>query len=217
VGNVLRSKANGIVIPTNTTFDTTMENDFISEESVQGQFQQKYFKNNLSALDALIELGLNCSQYVSLERSGTKTKQYPVGTVSKVSCADKHFYFAAIVNVNEHGKPVDPKFQNIQDTLVGLWDCLSDRGHMEELAIPILGTGKAGIPNISREKVIKEIIFTIVATSREKSVATCFNIVIHPADLKNNKIDLQKLADYLYYMCEYRYEKSDDRVEGRAT
>ena len=57
VADVLTAKA-AIVIPTNTTFDTKMEDEFISISSVQGQFQKKYFDNNLGTLDSLIEKGL---------------------------------------------------------------------------------------------------------------------------------------------------------------
>lgn len=54
IGNILKEK-NAIIVPTNSTFDTNMENDFISIHSVQGQVQEKYFKNNISTLDYLIE------------------------------------------------------------------------------------------------------------------------------------------------------------------
>ncbi|WP_274940991.1 macro domain-containing protein [Chordicoccus furentiruminis] len=33
-----------VIIPTNTTFDTKMDDEFISEGSIQGQYQLKYFK-----------------------------------------------------------------------------------------------------------------------------------------------------------------------------
>lgn len=216
VGDILKTKSPAVVIPTNTTFDTIMENEFISIKSIQGQFQDKFFKNNLRELDRLLEIGLEGLEYCQLERVNTKNKQYPVGTVSKVNYLRKHYYFAAIANVNEHGKTVNPKFENIQETLMGLWDCLADRGHVEEITIPLLGTGRAGIPNVSREKVIKEIIFSIVATSRERALATRFNIVIHPSDFKDNQLDIETLAEYLRYTCEYKYEAIDSHNEGTA-
>ena len=54
VGDILKEKFS-IVVPTNTTFDTKTENDFISIHSVQGQVQDKYFKNNSRTLDNLME------------------------------------------------------------------------------------------------------------------------------------------------------------------
>ena len=43
VGDIFKQKGS-MVIPTNTTFDTYMEDDFISSKSIQGQFQNKYFR-----------------------------------------------------------------------------------------------------------------------------------------------------------------------------
>ena len=39
IGNILTLKDSAVVIPSNTTFDTTMAGDFISVRSIQGQFQ----------------------------------------------------------------------------------------------------------------------------------------------------------------------------------
>ena len=63
-----------IVIPTNTTFDTLMEDEFISVNSVQGQFQERFFQNNLKTLDTLIEKGLCGIDFEILDRKGSKQK-----------------------------------------------------------------------------------------------------------------------------------------------
>ena len=65
IGDLLKEKA-AIVVPTNSTFDTNTENDFISINSVQGQVQNKYFKNNITTLDYLIEKELEDKQYIEL-------------------------------------------------------------------------------------------------------------------------------------------------------
>ena len=74
VQDILRSKSTGIVVPTNTTFDTLMENDFISINSIQGQFQNLYFKNNLQALDCLLEKELNGRDFIAVERANSKKR-----------------------------------------------------------------------------------------------------------------------------------------------
>lgn len=43
MADLLNIKGSAIVIPTNTTFDTIMSGDFISEKSIQGQFQKKMY------------------------------------------------------------------------------------------------------------------------------------------------------------------------------
>ncbi len=202
VNDILNEKS-AIIIPTNTTFDTKMEDEFISIGSVQGQFQKKYFDNNLGALDNLIENGLKGYSYEIIDRINSKNKKYPIGTVSKVTYNKKHYYFVAIADINEFGKTVDAKFENIHIALEGLWNYLESKGHVENLAIPLLGTGRAGIKDASRSKVIREIIFSFVASTHKRKVTENLQICIHPLDLERKDLELENLKEYLYYICKY--------------
>jgi hypothetical protein len=213
VSDVLNVNA-AIVIPTNTTFDTKMEDEFISVHSVQGQFQKKYFDNNLATLDSLIEKGLEGYAYEKVNRIHSKNKRYPLGTVSKVTYGGKHYYFVAIADINEYGKTVNTKFENIQLALEGLWSQLENRGHIENLALPLIGTGRAGIKDASRRRVIQEIIFSFVASSKERKITENLLICIHPLDLEHKDLELEELKEYLRYMCEYRYTNRNERIEG---
>ncbi len=213
VTDVLKTK-NAIIIPTNTTFDTKMEDEFISVNSVQGQFQELYFKNNLSTLDDLLEKGLKGCEFVGLNRTGSKNKKYPIGTVSKITHQGQHYYFVAIADINEYGKPVNTKFENIQLALEGVWSQLENKGHIENLAIPLLGTGRAGIKEASRKKVIEEIIFFFVASAKERKITEELQICIHPLDLAQKDLNLEELDEYLRYMCQYRYIGQTTSNEG---
>lgn len=194
-----------VVIPTNTTFDTLMEDEFISINSVQGQFQKRYFDENLHTLDDLVEKGLSDIEYEEIDRKQSKYKRYPIGTVSNVTFHGTHYYFVAIVDINEYGKPINTSFQNIKKALEGIWNYLENKGHIENLAIPLLGTGKAGIKDATREKVIKEIILSFVATARERKITEKMIICIHPFDLEHKDLKLYEIDKYLRYMCKYGY------------
>ena len=213
VADVLNCEA-AIVIPTNTTFDTIMEDEFISINSVQGQFQIKYFENNLRTLDSLLEEGLKDIPYEKINKKIGKCRKYPIGTVSKITYDKKHFYFVAIADINEYGKTINTKFENIQKALDGVWSQLECKGHVENLAMPLIGTGKAGIKDAKRERVIKEIIFSFVASAQERKITEELQICIHPSDLEQKDIRLLELNDYLQYMCKYRYKKDTLVTEG---
>lgn len=213
VTDVLRSEA-AIVIPTNSTFDTIMEDEFISINSVQGQFQMQYFENNLRTLDSLLEEGLKDIPYEMIDKKIGKCKRYPIGTVSKITYDKKHFYFVAIADINEYGKTINTKFENIQASLEGIWRQLESRGHLETLAIPLIGTGKAGIKEATREKVIKEIVFSFIASAQERKITEKLEICVHPSDLEHNDLQLRELDEYLRYMCKYRYTMIEGKVEG---
>lgn len=206
IGSLFWAKTNSFVISTNTTFDTKMDNEFISRTSVQGQFQLKYFKNNLQSLDKLLAEGLEDVLSIHLNRKTSKCERYPVGTVCKVNYKKKHYYFTAIADINEKGKTVNTSIDNVKKCLLGTWEFISQKGHVEDLAIPVIGTGRAGIPNLSIEKAIMEIIYSIVDYSRTKKISNHFYIRIHPSDIKKNNIDMDELNGFLQCMCNYREE-----------
>ena len=209
VGNMF--KHNGAkIIPTNTTFDTKFENEFISPKSIQGQFQNKYYSNNISTLDKLLEKELENNNFILLNRSKSKNKQYPIGTVVKLNQNSERFYFLAIADVNSDGKP-NSNFENIQTSLEMLWNYILEKGHMESIIMPIIGTGKTGI-NVTRQKIIKEIIFSFMVHTNEKKISNELVICIHPNDVEN--IDIDELDEYLNYMCKYHYENNTEINNG---
>ena len=121
VGDILKEKFS-IVVPTNTTFDTKTENDFISIHSVQGQVQDKYFKNNSRTLDNLMEKELENRPFIELaDRKNSKNKKYEIGTTVEINQNGKRFYFLADSDINSKGQTINPFTMNITDALSRLW------------------------------------------------------------------------------------------------
>lgn len=204
VGDLLKQKAS-LIVPTNSTFDTKMENDFISLNSVQGQIQNKYFKNNLKTLDILLEEGLKNREFKELtDRKNSKTKQYDIGTTVEINQQGKRFYLVADSNINAKGQTIAPSLSNITDALSRLWQYISEYGHVETIAIPIMGTGRMGIIN-SREEIIKQIIFSFVVNNNTKKIANELIICIRKEDIKKFNIDIQEIVEYLKFMCKFQY------------
>ena len=58
-----------------------------------------------------------------------------------------------------------------------------NRGNLEDVAIPLIGTGRAGIRNVTREKVVKEIINSFMESSKQRKVTENLIICVHPFDL----------------------------------
>ena len=131
VGNIIHQK-NALVIPTNTTFDTIQDDEFISKTSVQGQFQEKYYRNNIRKLDNEICEGLKDQRPVTdTRRTHSKSNQYAIGTTCKITTHDqRHAYFLAIADINEKGKPINTKIENITDSLVSFWNFLNEEGQI---------------------------------------------------------------------------------------
>lgn len=208
IGDLLKQNAS-IIVPTNSTFDTKMENDFISLKSVQGQVQKKYFKNDLATLDILLSDALKNNTFIELtDRENSKKKQYEIGTTVEINQKGKRFYFVANSNINAKGQTINPSLANVTDALARLWQYIGEYGHVESIAIPIIGTGRMGIIN-SREEIIKQIIFSFVVNNNTQKIASELIICIRKEDLKNFNIDIKEIVEYLNFMCKYQYSNEN--------
>ena len=204
VNDLFSIKASSYVIPTNTFFRTVMEGEYVSPESVQGAFQLKYFKNNIDELDNLIAESL-AQQGIEGEDSSDihgQTKKYPIGTVAKVDYKEKHYYFLAINDVNKFGKPENQEYTNVNTALKGLMESINRFGHCDNLAMPLIGTGRAAIREATLENVIEDTVDRFV-NSHDK-IAQKLIISIRPKDYLDDKVDLKKVKKYIEYKCEFK-------------
>lgn len=205
VCDALRNKG-AVIIPTNTTFDTLMEDDFISEGSLQGQYQTRYFRNSRSELDALIERGLRQKSYDLLhDGRTTKGRRYPIGTLCRVSTSKKRAYLLADSDINERGVPIDVSAQNVSLALSRLWDSLIEEGNREPYSIPLICTGRAGVRDASRDDVVKEIVVSFLAATHRQKFTERLVICIHPADYE--KVSWDELCKFIDYKCQLSQER----------
>ena len=124
LSNILDLKDTAIVVPTNTTFDTIMVDDFISPKSIQGQFQKKFYGSDFSRLDEQLKDSLDkyySNNYTVLQdRTNTNINRYAIGTVARITKKGQHFYFLAVADINRSGKTENVTMQNLIRALNGL-------------------------------------------------------------------------------------------------
>lgn len=195
--------ANSFVIPTNSFFRTRMDDEYISPQSVQGRFQLKYFKKNIKDLDIMISSSLSKQGIIGEDASDCfgSTKKYPIGTVAKVDYKGKHFYFVAINDVNEYGKPIGQTIENVTVALDAVVDAILRMGHCDTLCIPLIGSGRAAIQDATKEVVYQKTVdYFILSKSK---VVNKLIISISPKDYLDGKVDLKRIENYLNYKCEF--------------
>lgn len=209
IGDIFKQNGD-IILATNTTFDTTLMNGFISNNSIQGQLATNYYLK-IEHLDQELEECLErCKVSEILNRSASKNNRYPIGTTVKLIHSNFKSYWVALSDVNENGKPASD-FQNLQIALESLWEFMLDNGHMERLVIPIFGSGKSAI-NESREKILKEIIYSFVTFSNEKKITEELVVCIYPKDFIDKNINLMEINKFLEYNCHYRYDNVNSKI-----
>lgn len=198
-----------VIIPTNSTFDTVMDDEFISEDSIHGQYQIRFFKNKISELDKKIKEGLTGKKCVEL-KDGRKYNhnRFPIGTVTRINEKNKRAYFLADSDIDPQGHPIDVDATDVSQSLTGLWYDLSRNGNCESYSIPLIGTGKARAKDVSRNEVVQQIILSFLAASKEHKITESLTICIHPRDFE--KIDWDGLCEFLKYQSQYANVKPAD-------
>lgn len=200
IGDLL-SLDGAIVVGSNTTFDTRVSRELISEKSVQGQFTKKYYGGELQ-LDAELNAALIgiASEDLHGHRVG-KTKRYPLGTVVRLNPKNHTAYFVAIAHINEHGV-ASGTFEGLKEALGQLWLFVGQRGLKEPLLVPVLGSGFTRLAP-PRQVIVQEIIKSFVAACSEHTFCEKLTIVLAENDVIKHHIQLGTLHDYLHHICIY--------------
>ena len=128
--------------------------------------------------------------------------KYPIGTVAKVDYKKKHYYFVAINNVNEYGKPVGQSFRNVTTALENVIKAILKMGHYDILCIPLMGSGKAAIQEATKEKVFQQTVDCFLRS--DNKIAGKLIISISPKDYLEGTFNCDRMEKYLDYRCEFR-------------
>lgn len=220
LADLLNIKDSAIVIPTNTTFDTTMDKCFISEKSIQGQFQKKWYGIDFSELDVAIKNSLDecypeCFEILD-DRTKTNRNRYKIGTVAKITKQGQHYYFLAVADVNKSGKTENVTMENMTKALVGLWEYLTKEGHTEPITVPVIGTGRASLSDGTFEDVVHETIFSFVTKSQDEFISKKMTICMYPPTLSDANVTWERLCDYLDLQCHF-FAENEKRVKSSRT
>ena len=207
-----------LVISSNTTFDTSIEDGTISNRSTQGQYTETFCDNVLN-LDRQIEDSLEGIDFVLKdedEKPYGKRREYPIGTVANVSCSGQRAYFLAVGRLDRN-RVANASKEEVLDALPRLWEFVRSRGGLEPIAVPIVGSGFART-RATREELIREIAKSFIAAVREGRFCENLTISVSPDDFWTKSIDLRALGRFLEHEGTYdaalRTELPWRNVEG---
>ena len=211
IGDIFEIKGS-LVVSTNSTFDTSISRGIISPDSLQGQFTSRYYDKEIH-LDQDLERALTDQEYEQLDdgRNG-KTKKYRIGTVATIRPKEHTVYMVAIADMNEYGGAAG-SLDGVVESLAKLWYYIGERGEMQPIVAPVLGTGRARI-QIEREEMIREIVGSFIAACSERKFCEEFTIVVSENDYLKHEMDLQEMGNHLRYACRYTNLKGTGDTGG---
>ena len=211
IGDIFEEEG-ALIISTNTTFDTSMDDGTISPQSVQGQYTSKYFVARIKELDRLLDHALSSVNVLECrtedEKAYGKRKVYPLGTVVPVYAGEQKAYFFAMAHFNA-ARRVQIDTKEFLDALPCLWNGIRYQSGIEDLLCPLLGAGYGGV-NARRIELIGEIVRSFIAACREGKLADNLTIVVRPEDVKQGTIDVEEVGRLLEHECSPRFRVLDD-------
>lgn len=175
-----------VMVSTNSKFEADVAGGKISPDSLQGQFTARYFTGNQNELIAKIKDGLN--------KVGGSIP-FAMGTTIPVTTHGKTFYFTVMADLNEHGNAFTT-VENIKQALVGLWEHVRQSGELQELAVPVMGTGRGRL-QVTRKKMIAIIAESFLKAAEAGKFTDKLVIVIRPEDAVNFEVNLYDIKDHL--------------------
>ena len=183
------------IISTNTTFDTDTANGIISLNSLQGQFTQRFYIQNIDELDQKLDYELDGIAYKTIEKEAGKKRRFEFGTTVKIKEGDQYFYWVAMSDLN-YNNNARTTLSNVQKALDGLWDYISNKGEKLDTVIPAIGSG-LGRLKIGRKKLIAIIAQSFISASEDHIFSNKLIIVVHPSDVAKSGINLFEVKDLL--------------------
>lgn len=178
-----------VVVSTNTMFEADVADGKIATDSLQGQFTAKYFTGNQNEL--IRHIG------DELQRVDGHAP-YQMGTTIPITTHGKTFYLTAMAELNENGN-ASTTIPNVKKALDGLWSYVRESGELQELAIPLIGTGRGRL-HTSRRKVIGIIVESYVKAAATAKITDKLVVVVRPSDAERFSVNLYDIKDYIKYL-----------------
>ena len=214
-GNILNQKG-VVVVHVNREFDTIVGNGVVDPESLHGRFINKYYKNELTTLDSIIDAELLRQKIpfdVRNDKEKGKRKTYPLGTCVQIEKDGKKFILAALTKFDSqcHAEPISKYTRN--EFLPKVWEWIRNNIEPNVVHFAVIGTGCSRMVGTTLEKYRAVVDSGLVAISESKLYQT-FDITLPMTrDAFSNYKDFN---EYIRFRAVYK-EMSNPELDGIGT
>lgn len=189
-GNLLSSENDALkVIPFNEYFDTVVDNNIISQNTLHGKFINEFYNHSqIAILDQEIANKLQGQGAVNTSRVVGKKIRYPLGTIVEVSHGYALLSFSKFNSKNEANLTREEFF----DCLLSMWKNIKRINSNRAIILPMMGAGILRINNgaLSKQEILETIIYSYLISGFNSN-----NEIKILIDEKSRKdVDLYKLS-----------------------
>jgi Domain of unknown function (DUF6430) len=199
IGDLFAQKDANIVVGFSDTFDTSVTNNrVINEHSLQGQLLERRYGGSQRRLDEEIRTALRGRAPVATEsrtqkRFG-KLARYPIGTVAAIGPSGRRV-FAVAYSYMSNDLIARSTVDDLWLSLSALWESVFANAQHGVVAMPLIGSGLARMDLLERQNLMRMLLLSFLARSRQTVVCRELRIVIWPGD--RDKIDMLEAEAFL--------------------
>ncbi|WP_240509720.1 macro domain-containing protein [Streptomyces malaysiense] len=181
------------------TFDTLSAGGrVINDDTVQAQLLDRRYGGDTPRLDAELTAALTSAQPVAREERADKPlgklDRYPIGTVAVLGARPRLVFGVAYSRIGNDYVAASG-VEDLWRGLGGLWDALRAHAQLERVAMPLVGSGLARLGYLDRDSLLRLILMSFVARSREGVICRELRVVIRPEELDG--VDMRELSAFL--------------------
>lgn len=181
------------------TFDTASAGGVVIDaSSVQAQLLLRRYGGDVRRLDAALETALGAVVPVAREdREGKplgKLDRYPVGTVAVLGARPQLTFATAYSRIGNDYLAAS-SVEDLWFSLNRLWDTVARHARLEPVAMPLVGSGLSRLDHLDQESLLRLVLMSFIARSREGAICRELRVVVRPADLE--RINMPEVAAFL--------------------
>ena len=186
----LFAEAGWKAIGVNDFFDSKVDEDLISSNSLHGIVINTYWKDIQTDREKKVSLTLNGKQSQKENRSKGNELRYPINTTARASAGGHNFLFVALGETNIDNNVTSASASMLLSAVRGMLKEARAACSAEPLIIPLMGSGLARV-GIKDSVLLDLIITAILEEERNRQITKQIIIVIHNENeerinLKNN-------------------------------
>jgi hypothetical protein len=181
------------------TFDTAADGGVvIDESSVQAQLLLRRYGGDVRRLDAALATALGAVEPVGREDREVKPlgklDRYPVGTVAVLGARPQLTFATAYSRIGNDYLAAS-SVEDLWFSLNRLWDTVRRHARMDQVAMPLVGSGLSRLDHLDQESLLRLILMSFIARSREGAICRELRVVVRPGDLE--RINMPEVAAFL--------------------
>lgn len=152
-GDLFCAKSKIRVIAVNRCFDTIVNTELISPNSLHGAWLRRYLiSHSREELDRELDRQLKDKEFEEIpEKRLGKKRRYPAGTVVEIRDGDICYYLTAMTVLDEEKLTAGCTVEAYCMSILRLMQYYNEHGQQEDIALPLLGSGAARIPKKENE------------------------------------------------------------------